>query len=589
MNNSGTRFQGSRMRGAAVLISKRAIALALLSFVMLCGPAFAAPCGKVTYVEGRIDVLHVNANLAVAVSQGDPVEKGDIFRAKSKSKAEITLSNRNILRMGPGTRIEITEAETGTASNSSVVRLFRGRVQAIAPDELVKKTVALAEGRKFEVHTENAVAGIRDTNMLVSYEGGVTSVIFLSGKGYLYNPDMPANTITLTSGYMSIVTGTGTTPTPATPANDEQVKYILLLVTPPSGSDQDNGGPAVDNGGGGGQGPQVAGGGSDEQGDDVSGAAGPIPLQFPTGNIAVSFDIPSLPPLPPLMPPPQTIPKTAGNNTQTVTTPVTVVTPPTITVTSLLLGQDAGTSASYNLSTGAINAGSEYIGYAGAGTFNHSGGSNIVSGSIFMGGGADVTGGTGAYNLSGGTLSVGGNIYVGYNLPLTDGSAVFNQGTPVYTNGVWSTPAGNAQVTGSLYIAGSPDNTSGSGTYNLYNGTLTTGSTYVGLSTTSWWESSGVFNQGTPVSLPGAGSYTPPGGSFTTGSLYVGGGQGGTWGVGYYNLNAGTLTANSEYIGIRVWERSTRRAAPIRREALPSALMACTTSSRDPEHQQPDP
>lgn len=230
-----------REKGGVMM--KRALAFFILCFFTLSVEAFADPFGKVTHVEGRVDVLRVGTNLTVPVSLGDPVEKGDIFRAKTESRAEITLVNLNVLRIGPGTRIEIKEATAGPGNNNTVVGLFRGKIQALAPDELAKKVVAFTEGRKFEVHTENAVVGIRDTNMLVGFEKGVTGVIFVSGKGYIYNPQLPDKIVSVVAGYTSIVTGAGVAPTQAAPALDKQVKAFLQQVSatrtrtaPPGGS-----------------------------------------------------------------------------------------------------------------------------------------------------------------------------------------------------------------------------------------------------------------------------------------------------------------------------------------------------------------
>ena len=54
--------------------------------------AFAAPVGKVTYVEGKVDVLKLGQTVAISVSKGDSVDVGDIYRAKSNSKAEIVFN-----------------------------------------------------------------------------------------------------------------------------------------------------------------------------------------------------------------------------------------------------------------------------------------------------------------------------------------------------------------------------------------------------------------------------------------------------------------------------------------------------------------
>ena len=207
-------------------------ALAFFAFVMLLSSAaaFAAPCGKITHMEGLVDVLRPGKNIATQASPGDPVEVGDIYRARTASKAEVTFLNRNVLRIGPATRVEIKEYMVGGGKNSNVIRLYSGKVQAVSADDLAKRIVALAEGSKFEVHTENAVAGVRDTNMLVGFEGHTTTVIFLSGRGYLYNPHFPKVIRSLISRYISTVSGSRWIAlTEPKPANDALIRSFLRI------------------------------------------------------------------------------------------------------------------------------------------------------------------------------------------------------------------------------------------------------------------------------------------------------------------------------------------------------------------------
>ncbi len=542
---------------------KRALAFFILCFFTLSVEALAAPCGKVTHVEGRVDVLHAGANLAVPVSPEDPVEKGDIFRAKTLSRAEITLINRNVLRIGPGTRIEITEATAGAGNNNSVVRLFRGKVQAVAPDELVKKVAAFTEGRKFEVHTENAVAGIRDTNMLVSFEGGATSVIFLSGKGYLYNPEQPAAIVSLVSGYTSVVT-TGA-PTQARPASDNQVRFFLVQVTPSqtsdptSGTSQQAGDGSSTTGGtvsfataGGPSGGQSVAGtedatGTGPQGEDVSGSPAPVPI-FLVNNPGVSnsgtlppvFTFTPAPPTnpPPPVNPPETTtgqtpsapatqdfwkggdgtwsstnwslntPPSAGNDVSLVSSPGTVTyDAPSSTLGQVTIGSTGSSSTTLSIPQGTLTAQTLTVGSQGAG------GVSLGTGSLFT-----------------------GNEYIGYS-----GMGTFNQGLPVYAQtGGWSFPDGGLHKADSLYLGGAPGGVTGTGTYNLGAGILITGSEYVGYSGT------GTFNQGLPVYDQIGGTQSTDGGSNFVNSLFLGGSA---TGAGTYNLGAGTLLADDEYVG----------------------------------------
>ena len=185
--------------------------------------SYAVPVGKVTFIEGRIDVLKQGKNIATPVALGDPVDIGDIYRAKSKSKAELTFVNNNLLRLAQSTRVEIAEYMLQGEQCKGVAKLHRGRVQAVAADDFIKKAAAFAEGNKFEVHTPNAVAGIRGTNMIVFHEKGLTGVLFVSGKGYTYNPQIPDKVIPITAGNISFVTSPNSPPTPPVKATEAEI------------------------------------------------------------------------------------------------------------------------------------------------------------------------------------------------------------------------------------------------------------------------------------------------------------------------------------------------------------------------------
>ncbi len=179
---------------------------------------------------------------------------------------------------------------------------------------------------------------------------------------------------------------------------------------------------------------------------------------------------------------------------------------------NLFIGYNSGSNGIYNLSntgtlSGYYNNSYEYVGYAGTGTFNQSGGTNS-SAYLILGG----NGGSGTYNLSAGSL---GN----YDTIVGGG---FSGGVGV---GTFKQSGGTYGL--DMLILGS--NAGSSGTYNLSNGSLSigVGGEYIGEG------GSGTFNQ--------------TGGTNTASSLYVDYGGAGT---GTYNLSAGSLKAGlGEYIG----------------------------------------
>ncbi|MCX8022865.1 MAG: FecR family protein, partial [Syntrophorhabdaceae bacterium] len=206
----------------------------MIIFILSAGLLQAAPVGKITNLEGKVDVLKVGKNAATPVSLGDPVDVGDIYRAKSNSKAEITFINNNLLRIAPNTRIEIKEYMVQGDQSSGVAKLHRGRAQIVAAEEFIKKAAAFAEGNKFEIHTPNAVAGIRGTNMIVFHERGLTGVLFVSGRGYIYNPTVPDKVVPVTAGNISFVTAPTAPPTPPAKASEAEITKQVNAVTIPA-------------------------------------------------------------------------------------------------------------------------------------------------------------------------------------------------------------------------------------------------------------------------------------------------------------------------------------------------------------------
>jgi hypothetical protein len=136
---------------------------------------------------------------------------------------------------------------------------------------------------------------------------------------------------------------------------------------------------------------------------------------------------------------------------------------------NLYIGNGAGSPGTYNLSgNGSLTVGgSEIVGYQGTGTFNQTGGVNLIGSASdvqFLAVGAGgITYGQGTYVLSGGTLNTSDEEVGG-----TTGSGTFNQ-------------SGGFNTTYTLYVGGSNSNTgrftlSGSGNLSVYDEEIGNGS-----------------------------------------------------------------------------------------------------------------
>jgi len=185
---------GYFMKKTSILISVMA---AVLFFATL---AWSAQIGAITGMTGNVDITPAADTKARAVAVGDTVNEGDILRTKSKSKAEVSFSDGNILRLAENTRLKISEYMSGKNKNVSVFNLMRGKILNTV------KTVG-AVGGSYEVHTPTTVCGVRGTIFFNYHINGVSGALFQEGEGYGFNAKMPQDVRAIPAGHVMIVPG----------------------------------------------------------------------------------------------------------------------------------------------------------------------------------------------------------------------------------------------------------------------------------------------------------------------------------------------------------------------------------------------
>jgi T5SS/PEP-CTERM-associated repeat protein len=260
---------------------------------------------------------------------------------------------------------------------------------------------------------------------------------------------------------------------------------------------------------------------------------------------------------------------------------------------SLYFGFAAGSSGNGSLSGGTLNSKDTFVGKAGGGFFNQTGGTHSIgTGDLILG--ADA-GATGNYALSGGSLQVG-NLSSGIEAIGSIGVGIFNQSGGVNSaskvdigyldgssgtynlsnsaslnvsllavvgeqgNGMLNQSGGTLSVgIDGLYIAGGLLT---SGTVNLSAGQLTVdGSEVVGdVGNGAVIQSGGTHTIAGPLyvggfdSPAGSGTFTLSNVSFgsASGTVYVG-----YAGKGVFNQNSGTHTAGTLYLGYNAGSSGT--------------------------------
>ena len=125
------------------------------------GAAWAASAGTISFLEGKaFRAPGGDMSKKVALANGGNVEAGDLIGTEAKSRLEITLGDQSIVRVGPKSQTQLSEANFADGQRKVSAKLVLGNVWA-------KVSTALGGDQKFEVTTERAVAGVRVTTFRV--------------------------------------------------------------------------------------------------------------------------------------------------------------------------------------------------------------------------------------------------------------------------------------------------------------------------------------------------------------------------------------------------------------------------------------
>jgi hypothetical protein len=147
-----------------VTVRARSLGVAAAGAVALLAAGAAAappaPAGTVTFLAG--DATRSAAGKSEKLAVGKAVFQGDVLETQKRTRLEVKLADASVIRLGPGSRAEVQAATFGkTVEDRNVsAKLLVGKVWA---------NVAKAVGgeQRFEVKTENAVAGVRGTTFRV--------------------------------------------------------------------------------------------------------------------------------------------------------------------------------------------------------------------------------------------------------------------------------------------------------------------------------------------------------------------------------------------------------------------------------------
>ena len=98
----------------------------------------------------------------VALAVGAAVAQGDVLTTAADARLELRFADGSLLRIGPKAKVQLSAAHFGggPARRQMTARLFFGNLWA-------RVTSAIQGEQKFQIETENAVAGVRGTTFRV--------------------------------------------------------------------------------------------------------------------------------------------------------------------------------------------------------------------------------------------------------------------------------------------------------------------------------------------------------------------------------------------------------------------------------------
>jgi hypothetical protein len=148
----GGQLPGGR-RPALVLVSM------FLIISVLAGPVSAAPVGAFIQVEGTVEVMHQGRPPAVPVKVRDEVNKGDLVRTQSQSRAQLRFVDETVVTVSPGSSILIEDYlyDAPQGYRQAALNLFRGLAYTAV------NRILQTEKPDFVLKTHTAVFGVRGT------------------------------------------------------------------------------------------------------------------------------------------------------------------------------------------------------------------------------------------------------------------------------------------------------------------------------------------------------------------------------------------------------------------------------------------
>lgn len=190
-----------------------AYGLSAALFVGLISARANAACGVFEVAKGDVKIQSGKTKKVSSVAAGHKVCSGDTVNAGKNSRAKLKMEDGNELNISPDSQIVLEDYQFNPQQNKKKVLLnvLRGKIRAATQrPNMYNDKAADGTANAFEVKTKSAVAGVRGTDFLTSYDSrsNATEVVTFSGKvevGQIGPEGKVVNVVQVEAGQKSVV------------------------------------------------------------------------------------------------------------------------------------------------------------------------------------------------------------------------------------------------------------------------------------------------------------------------------------------------------------------------------------------------
>jgi len=185
--------------------------------------------GTILVVENVAEVRAQNATTWERLRFRDAVLVNDTVRTAAASKVKILLRDDSIMTLGEHSEMQLTTFLLSREQRRTVVNLVLGTLRVIT-------TRIFGADSATEVHTLNTVAGIRGTDLVVSFSPPDHTDVMVRAtetEVTVQNPNFPLQAVALTANFQTRVEGNAPPPAPIPIPTDTLQGTMREVSTPP--------------------------------------------------------------------------------------------------------------------------------------------------------------------------------------------------------------------------------------------------------------------------------------------------------------------------------------------------------------------